>query len=289
MRDIVVNLRRVPLLFYILSIWICFVFILLSTSYFAEDQANDQSMLIYMLKGDHSLSGSMMWHNALSSSNMNSWLLILMPLICSIGYVYQFCVDISTKCYIFSLNRQSLHKFLISRFLGCGSYSSIIIFSALVLSFIVSVTYSKELGSYSEAPIAEMLVHNHSVILAISEVTLTYTCYAFFVGIICITLAALVSNAFTSCSTLVLVLFLCGDVQSSYKSRFLRKLFSGEIRQEDYNHFTDFLFVGNLAHGMPEFQNDFHVSYWIYLFAITAIIVLFYLIFHFVMKKKVIL
>lgn len=63
MKDIIVNLKRVPLIFYILSAALCFVFMLLSTAYFDDDPTNNQSMLIYMLNGNHSLSGLMMWHN----------------------------------------------------------------------------------------------------------------------------------------------------------------------------------------------------------------------------------
>ncbi len=68
MRSIAVTLRRVPILFYILSVFICYAFILLSTAYFGDSKADDQSMIIYMLKGGSSLSGLAMWHNALSSS-----------------------------------------------------------------------------------------------------------------------------------------------------------------------------------------------------------------------------
>ena len=289
MRDIITNLRRITTLFYLLSTFICVVFILLSTSYFADDPANNQSMLVYMLKGDHSLSGLVMWHNVLSSSDMNTWLLILAPLICTVPYVYTFCIDVNTRCYIFSLNRQGLYRFLISRFLGAGIYSAMVMFSAMILSFFIAVMYSTNLGSYSDAPIAEMLVHRQSAALAFIEVCLTYIFYAFLIGIICITLASLISNAFTSCSTLVLVLFLMGDVQSSYRSRFFKKMFSGEVSRYEYNHYTDFLFVGNVAHGMPEFQNDFHMPYIIYMIAYIAVIILFYLVFHNIMKKKVIL
>lgn len=289
MKDIAVNLRRVPMIFYILSTLICFVFMLLSTSYFADDPADNQSMLIYMIRGGNSLSGLNMWHNTLSSSDMNTWLLILTPLICCVGYVYSFNIEISTRCYLSSLNRQGLRRFMMSRFFGCGIYSSIIMFSALVLTLLTATLYSHELGNYSEAPITEMLIHRNSVVLALSEVTLTYICYAFIVGIICLTLSAIISNAFTSCSTLVLILFLMGDIQSSYHSKFLKKMFSGECSPDEYNHFTDFLFVGNIAHGMPEFQNDFQIPYVLYLVIVVFIIMMIYLVFYTVMKKKVIL
>lgn len=289
MKEIIVNLKRVPLLFYILSTAICFVFILLSTAYFADDQSNNQSMLIYMLSGDHSLSALTMWHNVLSSSDMNTWLLILTPLICCIPYVYSFCIEMNTKCYIFSLNRQGLHKFLLSRFIGSGLFSAIVMLIALILSVITSIIYCGTIGNYAESPIAIMLLHHQSNLLAFIEVCITYMFYAFLIGIICITLSSFISNAFTSCSTLVLILFLCGDIQSSYRSKFQRRMFDGEISQEDYNHFTDFLFVGNLAHGMPEFQYDFHVSYVVYMLAFILMIVILYMIFYSVMKKKVIL
>ena len=289
MRSTSLNLRRVPVLFYVLSIFICFVFILLSTAYFSDNNADNQSMIIYMLKGGRSLSGLVMWHNALSSSDMNTWLLILTPLICCIGYVYTFCIEISTKSYVFSLQRQGLRRFVISRFLGCGLYSAVIMFTALMLSLVTCIIYSGETGSYPFAPVSEMLFHHQSSLIALLEECLTYMLYAFFVGIACITLAAVISNAFTSCSSLVLVLFLCGDIQSSYNSRFLQKLFSAEVSQNDYNHLTDFLFVGNLAHGMPEFQNSFHLSYVVYILAEIAAVILIYLIFHLAVKKKVIL
>ena len=289
MRSTSLNLRRVPVLFYVLSIFICFVFILLSTAYFSDNNADNQSMIIYMLKGGRSLSGLVMWHNALSSSDMNTWLLILTPLICCIGYVYTFCIEISTKSYVFSLQRQGLRRFVISRFLGCGLYSAVIMFTALMLSLVTCIIYSGETGSYPFAPVSEMHFHHQSSLIALLEECLTYMLYAFFVGIACITLAAVISNAFTSCSSLVLVLFLCGDIQSSYNSRFLQKLFSAEVSQNDYNHLTDFLFVGNLAHGMPEFQNSFHLSYVVYILAEIAAVILIYLIFHLAVKKKVIL
>ena len=289
MRSMAINLRRVPLLFYILSVLICYLFILLSTAYFADNTSENKSMLMYMLGGYQSLPALVMWHNTLSSGDMNTWLLILVPLICCVGYVYTFCVEISTKCYVFSLNRQGLRRFLLSRFFGCGVYSSVIMLSALLLSFLTCVIYSRRLGSYPYAPIFELLFHCQSSFAAAVEVCLTYAVYAFFVGIVCITFAAVISNAFTSCSSLVLILFLCGDIQSSYKSRFMRKMFSGEVTLDDYDHFTDLLFVGNLAHGMPEFQRDLHVSYIVYIFALFALMLILYLIFHFVMKKKVIL
>jgi hypothetical protein len=289
MRSIAVDLRRVPLLFYIASILICLVFILLSTAYFADDPADNKSMLVYMLGGERSLSALDMWHNALSSSDMNSWLLILTPLICCIGYVYAFCIEISTKSYIFSLHRQGLRRFVLSRFLGCGLYSAAIMLSALMMSFITCVLYSGRLGSYPYAPIFELLFHCQSSFAAAVEVCLTYAVYAFFVGIVCITLAAVVSNSFTSCSTLVLVLFLCGDIQSSYAGRFTHKMVVGEVQMSDYNHLTDFLFVGNLAHGMPQFQKDLHVSYIVYILALFVFLLILYLIFRFVMKKKVLL
>jgi hypothetical protein len=152
MRSIAVDPRRVPLLFYVLSIVICFVFILLSTAYFADNPADNKSMLMYMLGGYQSLPALVMWHNALSSSDMNSWLLILTPLICCIGYVYAFCIEISTKSYIFSLHRQGLRRFVLSRFLGCGLYSAAIMLSALMMSFITCVLYSGRLGSFRIAP-----------------------------------------------------------------------------------------------------------------------------------------
>ena len=289
MRSIAVDLRRVPLLFYVLSIVICFVFMLLSTAYFADNITDNKSMLIYMLGGYQSLPALVMWHNALSSSDMNSWLLILTPLICCIGYVYAFCIEISTKSYIFSLHRQGLRRFVLSRFLGCGLYSAAIMLSALMMSFITCVLYSGRLGSFSYAPIAQMLFHHQSAFIAMLEVCITYALYAFFAGAACITLAAVVSNAFTSCSTLVLVLFLCGDIQSSYAGRFMHKMVVGEVQMSDYNHLTDFLFVGNLAHGMPQFQKDLHVPYIVYILALFAFLLILYLIFRFVMKKKVLL
>lgn len=289
MRSTSLNLQRVPIVFYILSVFICYAFILLSTAYFGDSKADDQSMIIYMLKGGSSLSGLAMWHNALSNSDMNSWLLILTPLICCIGYVYAFCIEISTKSYIFSLHRQGLRRFVLSRFLGCGLYSAVIMLSGMVLALITCVIYSGDPGGYPYAPIAQMLFHHQTSLLAFFEVCVTYIFYAFFAGLVCITLAALISNAFTSCSTLVLAAFLCGDIQSSYAGRFMRKLFAGEVTQDDYNHLTDFLFVGNLAHGMPEFQKDFHVSYAVYVFAVIATAILIYLIFHFAVKKKVML
>ena len=289
MRSIAVTLRRVPILFYIISVFICYAFMLLSTAYFGDSKAEDQSMLVYMLKGDNSLSALAMWHNALSSSDMNSWLLILTPLICCIGYVYAFCIETSTKSYVFSLQRQGLRRFVLSRFLGCGLYSAVIMLSALVPALITCVIYSTKLGGYPYAPIAQMLFHHQTSLLAFFEVCLTYIFYAFFAGLVCITLAAVISNAFTSCSTLVLAAFLCGDIQSSYAGRFMRKMFGGEVTQADYNHFTDFLFVGNLAHGMPEFEKDFHISYAVYIFAVIAAATVIYLIFHFAVKKKVML
>lgn len=289
MRSMAINLRRVPLLFYILSVLICYVFILLSTAYFADNTFENKSMLMYMLGGYQSLPALVMWHNTLSSGDMNTWLLILTPLICCIGYVYAFCIEISTKSYIFSLHRQGLRRFVLSRFLGCGLYSAAIMLSTLMMSFITCVLYSGRLGSYPYAPIFELLFHCQSSFAAAVEVCLTYAVYAFFVGIVCITLAAVISNAFTSCSSLVLILFLCGDIQSSYKSRFMRNMFSGEVTLDDYDHFTDLLFVGNLAHGMPEFQRDLHVSYIVYIFALFALMLILYLIFHFAIKKKVIL
>lgn len=287
MKSIAVNLRRVPLLFYIFSVLICFAFILLSTAYFADNTAENKSMLMYMLGGDRSLPALVMWHNALSSSDMNSWLLILAPLICCLGYVYTFCIEISTKNYIFSLNRQGLHRFMLSRFFCCGLYSSVIMLGGLLLSFITCVIYSRDLGSYTYAPIFKLLFNYQSSFVAVLEVCLTYIFYAFFMGVVCITLSSVISNAFTSCSSLVLILFLCGDIQSSYYSRFLRKMFRGEIAQDDYNHLADFLFVGNLAHGMPEFENSFHISYVVYIFVEIAIILLAYLIFQMAVKKKV--
>ena len=289
MRSIAAGLRRVPILFYILSVLLCFVFILLSTAYFADDPADDKSMLSYMLKGDNSLPALVMWHNALSSSDMNTWLLILSPLICAMGYVYAFCIEISTKSYIFSLQRQGLRRFVLSRFLGCGLYSAVIMLSALVLALIICTLYSRELGGYPFAPVFEMLFHHQSSLTAFFEVCLTYAFYAFFMGIVSITLAAVISNAFTSCSALVLVLFLFGDIQSSYSGNFMRKLFVGEVTQVDYSHFTDFLFVGNLAHGMPEFQNAFHLSYAVYIFAEIAVVIIVFVIFRLAVKKKVML
>jgi hypothetical protein len=63
----------------------------------------------------------------------------------------------------------------------------------------------------------------------------------------------------------------------------------GEVQMSDYNHLTDFLFVGNLAHGMPQFQKDLHVPYIVYILAFFAFLLILYLIFRFVMKKKVLL
>ena len=289
MKAISVNLRRVPLLFYIVSVLVCFVFILLSTAYFADNTDGNKSMLMYMLGGHRSLSALELWHNALSSSDMNTWLLILTPLICCVGYVYTFFIEMSTKCYVFSLNRQGLRRFMLSRFFGCGVYSSVIMLGALLLSLVTCVIYTGRLGSYPYAPISELLIHSQSSFAAAVEVCLTYAVYAFFVGIVCITLAAVISNAFTSCSSLVLILFLCGDIQSSYKSRFMRKLFGGEVTLDEYDHLTDLLFAGNLAHGMPGFQRDLHVPYTVYILALFALMLVLYLIFYFVMKKKVIL
>lgn len=289
MKDIFSSLRRVPSAFYFLSIFICVVFILLSTSYFADAQADSQSMLAYMLKGDGLLPGLVMWQNALSSSDMNTWLLILTPLICSVPYVYAFCIEMNTRCYLFSLNRQGLYRFTASRFLGAGIYSSFVMFLAMMISFLAAIVYSGDLGSFNEAPIAGMLLHRQSTLLAFLEVCLTYIFYAFFVGIVCIALASLISNAFTSCSTMTLVLFLMGDARSSYQSRFFRKMFSGEVSYEEYNHYMDLMFVGNLAHGMPDFQNDFHVPYAVYMLTCLAAAALVYIIFHNVMKRKVVL
>ena len=69
----------------------------------------------------------------------------------------------------------------------------------------------------------------------------------------------------------------------------MHKMVVGEVQMSDYNHLTDFLFVGNLAHGMPQFQKDFHVPYIVYILALFAFLLILYLIFRFVMKKKVLL
>ena len=69
----------------------------------------------------------------------------------------------------------------------------------------------------------------------------------------------------------------------------MRKLFGGEVTLDEYDHLTDLLFAGNLAHGMPGFQRDLHVPYTVYILALFALMLVLYLIFHFVMKKKVIL
>lgn len=289
MRDVVVNLRRVPLLFYILSTLICFVFILLSTSYFADDPKQNTSMLMYMLKGGNTLSALDIWHNALSSSDMNTWLLILTPLICSMSFIYAFSIDMSSKYYLFSLNRQNLRKFTLSRFIASGLYSSIIMLSALMIAFVIALIYSRELGIRSDAPMCEMLFHKQSVFLAFAEISIKYVCYTFFIGIVCITFASVISNAFTSCSAIVLVLFMAGDMQSSYYSKFIKSFFSGEVTYDDYNHFTDFLFVGNLAHGMPEFENSFSVPYELYIAICIGAVILMYGLFHEIIKKKVII
>lgn len=289
MKDIAAVLRRVPIIFYVLSVLVCLAFILLSTSYFADDPSQNESMLMYMLKGGDTLSALSMWHNALSSSDMNTWLLILTPLICSMSYVYTFSIDMNARCYLFSLNRQGLRKFTLSRFVGSGLYASIIMFSALMVAFVIALIYSRELGSYSYAPVCEMLIHRQSDFLAFAEVCITYTCYAFFIGVLCIMLASFISNAFTSCSALVLVLFMMGDVQSSYRSRFFKSVYSGEVTPDDYNHFTDFLFVGNPVHGMPDFENSFPVPYEAYIAVCIVVIVLMYVLFHAIIKKKVII
>lgn len=151
---------------------------------------------------------------------MNVWLLILTPLICCVPYVYTFCIDMNSRNYIFSLNRQGFRRFIASRFVGAGVFAAIILCSAMMITFLIALFYSGNLGSYSIAPISEMLIHRQNTALAFAELCITYCCYAFFIGVICITLAAIISNAFTSCGTLVLVLFMIGDVQSSYNSKF---------------------------------------------------------------------
>jgi len=182
-----------------------------------------------------------------------------------------------------------LTKFIVYRFIGCGIYSSFIMISALLLSFLTAFIYCQDIGNVSEAPLADIIFHKQSVLIAVSEVSITYICYSFFIGIICITIAAIILNTFTSCSSLVLILFLCGDIQSSYNSRFLRKMLSEEVSADEYNHFYDFLFVGNIAHGMQNFQYDFHLPYVIYPVSMIVIILLMYCIFYLVMKKGFIL
>lgn len=289
MKDLIVSLRRVPLVFYILSTLIGVVFVLLSTAYFGDDPKDNMSMIMYMIKGDNSLTAIYMWHNVLTSGNMNTWLLILTPLICCVPYAYTFCIDMNSRCYIFSFNRQGMRRAVLSRFIGAGIFSAVIMLFALMISFFIALFYSGRLGSYSESPVSEMLIHRHSTVTALAEVCITYCCYAFFIGIICITLAAFISNAFTSCSALVLVLFMMGDVQSSYSSKFLKKFFSGQASHDDYNHFTDFLFVGNLSHGMPDFEQEFHAPYWIYILVCLAVVVMIYALFRTIVKRKVIL
>lgn len=287
MKDLIGNLRKVPVIFYILNILICVVFILLSASYFADDPKHDLSMLMYMIKGDRSLSALDMWYNALSSDVMNSWLLILTPLLCSMSYIYSFCIDISSGCFLFSLNRQGLRRFTLSRFLCSGIYSSIVMLSSLLISFVIAFMYSRNLGDRSYAPVCEMLIHRQSVSIAFTEVCITYMCYAFFIGVLCITLASFMNNAFTSCSFLVLILFMAGEVKSSYHSNFFTEMLNGKITYADYNHYTDFLFVGNLSHGMPDFEEFFPVSYEIYISISIMLIILIYILFHTVVKKKV--
>lgn len=289
MKNIIVNLRRVPIVFSVLSILMCVVFILLSTSYFADDPKQNESMLMYMIKGGNTLSTLNMWHNALSSSDMNTWLLILTPLICSMSYVYTFSIDMNSRCYLFSLNRQGLRKFTLSRFIGSGLYATIIMLSSLMIAFVITLIYSDELGSYSYAPVCEMLIHRQSDFLAFAEVCITYACYAFFIGVLSVTLASFISNSFTSCSALVLLLFMMGDMQGSYRSRFYKSVYSGEVTPDDYNHFTDFLFVGNPVHGMPDFENSFSVSYEVYIAVCIAVVILMYVLFHAIIKKKVII
>lgn len=289
MKDIAVNLRRVPIIFYILSVLTCVVFMMLSTALFADDPKQNVSMLMYMVKGDDRLSALDIWHNVLSSSDMNTWLLILTPLICSMSYIYTFCIDMNSKNFIFSLNRQGLRKFTLSRFLGAGICSAIVMFSAMMIVFAAALIYSRELGERTYAPVCQMLFGRQSVFLAFSEVCVTYVCYAFFVGILSITLASVITNAFTSCSALVLILFMMGDVQSSYHSRFIKKLFRGMVTNDDYNHFMDFLFVGNPAHGMPDFEADFPVPYELYIAFCIAVTVLLYVIFRTIIRRKVII
>lgn len=282
-------LQRVSIKFYALSVVICVAFVLLSTTYFADNPKQNESMLMYMINGGNTLPALSMWHNALSSSDMNTWLLILTPLICSMSYVYAFTIDINSRCYLFSLNRQGLRKFIYSRFIGAGLYSSIIMLSAILISFFIAVIYCRDFGSYSYAPICEVLIHKQSDILAFSEICITYSCYAFFMGIVSITLASVISNAFTSCSALTLILFIMGDTQSSYHSRFFKSVYSGKADIEDYNYFWDFLFVGNLAHGMPDFENSFSALYEAYIALCITIVLLIYAIFYAIIKKKVII
>ena len=289
MKNIGTNLRQVPIVFYVLSVLICVAFILLSTAYSADDPKQNESMLMYMVKGGNTLPALYMWHNALSSSDMNTWLLILTPLICSVSYVYTFSIDMNSRCYLFSLNRQGLRKFTLSRFIGSGLYASIIMLSSLMIAFVAALIYSHELGSYSYAPICEMLIHKQSDFLAFAEVCITYACYAFFIGVLSVTLASFVSNSFTSCSALVLLLFMMGDMQSSYHSRFYKSVYRGEVTPDDYNHFTDFLFVGNPVHGMPDFENSFSVPYEVYITVCIAVFILMYILFHAIIKKKVII
>lgn len=289
MRNIGTNLRRVPILFYLLSVIVCVMFILLSTAYFADDPKQNESMLMYMINGGNTLPALYMWHNALSSSDMNTWLLILTPLICSMSYVYTFSIDMNSRCSLFSLNRQGLKNFTVSRFIGSGIYSGIIMLSAMVISFVIALLYSRDVGDFAYAPLSEILIHRQTAVLAFLEVCAAYVCYAFFIGVLCVTLSAFINNAFTSCSSLVLLLFMLGDIQSSYRSRFYNDFFAGKVTQDEYNYFTDFLFVGNLSHGMPEFESNFSVPYGVYIAVCIFIILMLYVLFHEIIRRKVII
>lgn len=145
---------------------------------------------------------------------------------------------------------------------------------------------------YFSAPLTSYIIKNPPILCAIIELICTYCIYAFIIGSITISLAVFSMNAFTSSSCVSLLLYIMGNIYNSYVGEFTRKTAECVQRGEEapeFNHFYDFLLLGNLAHGMPDFEANFGKNYIIFILLEITIIALAYIVFSIFIRKKMIL
>lgn len=286
--------KKIPFIHIIYGVFGCLILLLLSTGYFGNIESENLTTLS-CITSKFNINSIQLWINTLSIGGTGTWLLVLLPMFCAMPYINLFLIEIKSKNYIFQLSRTKVRKYIIFKFFGCGLYCSTILFTAMIIVLIISIL---RLGVsdidtvFFSAPITSHIIKNPPLICAIIELIYTYCIYAFIIGIITITLSVFSMNAFTSSSSIALLLYIIGNIYSSYLGEFTRKTAECAQTGEElpiFNHLYDFLLLGNLAHGMPDFEVNFDKPYIIYIVFVLILIVLAYIVFLNLAMKKLIL
>lgn len=287
------EIKKVPLRYFIAGLIGCILLIMFSTGFYGDTE-NDTYSLIYVLcSRTITINSIQLWLNSLSSGGNNTWLLVLSPIFCTLPYINIFCLEIKSNIYMFGVSRESTKKYIFYKYTSCGIYSGLVIISAMMIVLLLSIFkygfQDNEIISSQGYIVSSFISEPHTIFL-ILETLITYFLYAFILGVIIIFISILTLNAFTSTASTSLLLYIIGNIYSSYLGEYTRETTSAlqnGLEQPDYNEYMELLFVGNWAHGMSNFKSYFNIPYISFVFFEIVFLLILYYFFDKLVRKRI--